>query len=154
MRSTTQVLVALIVGLAAGIGIASSGNAILLGVTRVIEPIGTMWINGVRMTVVPLVVSLIITGVAGSGDPRRIGRIGLRALPVFLGLLLGGGLFTLLVSPWSLNQMVINPDVAASLRAGAAETTRATSEAAHQMPTLVQRIVETVPVNPFKDEAE
>ena len=154
MRSTTQVLIALIVGLAAGIGVAGSGNPTLLAIARGIEPIGTMWINGVRMTVIPLVVALILTSVAASGDPRRIGRIGMRALPIFLGLLLAGGLFTLLVSPLSLNHLVIAPEVAESLRAGAAETTRATSEAAKQMPSLVQRIVDIVPVNPFKAAAD
>ena len=84
MRSTTQVLLALIVGLALGIGVAGSGNTTLLGIARAIEPVGTMWINAVRMTVIPLVVALILTSVAASGDPRRIGRIGMRALPIFL----------------------------------------------------------------------
>lgn len=154
MHSATRVLVALLAGLAVGTAAAGIDHPLLRRVTEGIEPVGTIWINAVRMTVIPLVVALVITGIAASGDPRRVGRIGLRAIPVFLGLLLAGGLFTLLVAPFSIDRMVIAPEVAASLRASAAETTRAAGEAATRMPSLTQRIVDMVPVNPVKAAAD
>jgi Na+/H+-dicarboxylate symporter len=61
-----------------------------------------------------------------------------------------GGLFTVLVAPLSLNFMTIAPDVAADLRASAA----ATGGSAQQMPTLIQRILEIVPVNPIRAAAD
>src|SRR6186713_3088182 len=52
-------------------------------------PIGTIWINAIRMTVIPLVVSLLVTGVAGAADLRSVGRLGGRSLLTFLALLVG-----------------------------------------------------------------
>jgi Na+/H+-dicarboxylate symporter len=46
-------------------------------------------VNAIRMTVIPLVVSLLITGVASASDLSAIGRIGGRTLAVFVALLAG-----------------------------------------------------------------
>lgn len=72
-----------------GILVAASGNASWLRATDAIAPIGTIWINAIRMTVIPLVMSLLITGVAGAADLRAIGRMGGRSLVTFLALLVG-----------------------------------------------------------------
>jgi Na+/H+-dicarboxylate symporter len=53
------------------------------------QPIGTLWVNAIRMTVIPLVVSLLITGVASASDISTIGRIGGRTLAVFMAMLTG-----------------------------------------------------------------
>ena len=148
MRSAARVLVALLVGLAAGIGVASSHTPLLARAAAAIEPIGTLWINAVRMTVVPLVVALVITGVASTADPRRIGRLGGYAIPVFVFLLLATGAFAALVTPFSLDRLAIAPQVAASLRLSASSVS--TAESVRQMPTLLQRVLETIPINPLK----
>ena len=87
MKESTRVLAAL--GAAIGVGalVAASGNKTLLDATDAVAPIGTLWVNAIRMTVIPLVVSLLITGVASATDVGAIGRIGGRTLVVF-GLLL------------------------------------------------------------------
>lgn len=54
---TTRALVALVVGLPAGIAIEATRSAPLLRVVSGIEPLGTLWVNGVRMTIVPLIVA-------------------------------------------------------------------------------------------------
>ena len=56
-----------------------------------IEPLGTLWINAIRMTVIPLVVSSLIVGVTSAPDMRTIGRIGGRALVLFLLVLFAAG---------------------------------------------------------------
>ena len=89
MKESTRVLLALGAGLLGGILIAASGNASLLRAADAIVPIGTVWINAIRMTVIPLVVSLLITGVAGASDLRAIGKIGGRSLLTFVLLLAG-----------------------------------------------------------------
>ena len=56
-------------------------GGILLGVvagtrfTEAADVIGTLWLNGLRMTVVPLVVALLITGIALTADAARAGRL-------------------------------------------------------------------------------
>jgi Na+/H+-dicarboxylate symporter len=92
MTENTRVLVSLGAGLLGGVLIAASGNDALLRAADAIVPIGTLWINAIRMTVIPLVVSLLITGVAGAADLRAIGRLGGRSLLTFIVLLVGTAL--------------------------------------------------------------
>ena len=87
MKESTRVLLALALGIALGVAIAASRNASLVGAADFIAPIGTLWVNAIRMTVIPLVVSLLITGVASVSDIRAVGRLGGRTLIVFLSLL-------------------------------------------------------------------
>jgi proton glutamate symport protein len=87
MKESTRVLVALGVAITGGALIGASGNESLSHAADLLAPIGTMWVNAIRMTVIPLVVSLLITGVASASDVRAIGRLGGRTLVVF-GLLL------------------------------------------------------------------
>jgi Na+/H+-dicarboxylate symporter len=152
LNPTAWVLLALIAGLVLGVVAAATGSGSLLAIATGVEPVGTLWTNAVRMTVIPLVVALIVTGVAATADPRRLGRLGARALPLFLGLLLASGVFALLVTPLSLDRLHIPPEVAADLRASAAAS--AAADDARRMPSLVQRIVEVVPVNPIKAAAD
>ena len=49
-----------------GILISASGSVPLANVADAIAPVGTLWVNAIRMTVIPLVVSLLITGVASA----------------------------------------------------------------------------------------
>src|SRR5262249_34059300 len=89
MKESTRVLIALGSAIAVGSAIAASGSAPLLRAADAIAPIGTLWVNAIRMTVIPLVVSLIITGVASATDLRAVGRMGGRTLLVFFLLLVG-----------------------------------------------------------------
>jgi Na+/H+-dicarboxylate symporter len=87
MRESTQVLLGLGVGVAGGIAIAASHNPSLLSAADAIAPVGTVWVNAIRMTVIPLVVSLVITGVASASDVKAVGRLGGRTLAVFIAML-------------------------------------------------------------------
>jgi Na+/H+-dicarboxylate symporter len=89
MKESTRVLVGLGVGLGLGLAVAASGNETLVKAVDAIAPAGTLWVNAIRMTVIPLVVSLLITGVASASDLSAIGRIGGRTLAVFLAMLAG-----------------------------------------------------------------
>ena len=152
MRSpTTRVLLALLAGLLAGAVVAGLSPPVSARLVAVLEPIGTLWINAVRMTVIPLVVALIFTGVAGGDDPSRLGKMGTRAVPIFVGLLLVSGFFALLAAPFSLDWLNIPADVAERVRASAGGVA---AEGARQMPSLAQRITDTIPVNPVKAAAD
>ncbi len=115
----------------------------MLAIAAAIEPLGTLWTNAIRMTVIPLVIALVITGVASAADLRHVGRLGMRALPTFVALLVAGGLFALVLAPIALDRLSIAEGVASSLQRGVSET-------APQMPGLVDRIVSIVPANPIR----
>src|SRR5437868_13596038 len=87
MKESTRVLVALAAAIGSGALIAASGSKALIDAADALAPVGTLWVNAIRMTVIPLVVSLLITGVVSAADLGAIGRIGGRTLVVF-GLLL------------------------------------------------------------------
>jgi len=93
------VLVALLAGLALGSVIALSGDARLQVAANALQPVGTLWVNAIRMTVIPLVASLLVTGVAGVADLRAVGRLGGRALLVFGGLLVACAIVPALLMP-------------------------------------------------------
>jgi Na+/H+-dicarboxylate symporter len=110
MKESTRVLVALAAAIGAGALVAASGSKPLIDAADALAPVGTLWVNAIRMTVIPLVVSLLITGVASAADLGIIGRIGGRTLVVFVLLLaaiaaivipLASALFALLPLPTS-----------------------------------------------------
>ena len=150
MKLTTRVLLALVAGLAVGSAVAASRNAALLAAVGWLEPVGTLWVNAIRMTIVPLVVSLLIVGVASGDSLRTIGRLGGSALLLFLGILVAAGLFSAAVSRALLAPLEIDPATAAALRASAASTAGDVVESVRRLPTIVQRITELVPANPIR----
>lgn len=111
--------------------------------------VGTLWINAIRMTVIPLVAALTIASVATIGDAKDVGRIGGAAVLVFVVLLVAGGVFSMLVAPLSLDHLSITPETAARLRERFASGSGSAAVPV-AVPTLVQRIVDIVPVNPVK----
>ncbi|MCC6770670.1 MAG: dicarboxylate/amino acid:cation symporter [Gemmatimonadaceae bacterium] len=154
MTLTTKVLIALALGMALGIGIAATRNPSLAGLLAVIEPLGTLWINAIRMTVVPLVVGSIIVGVTSAPDARTIGRIGSRALVLFLVLLVAGALFAAAVAPPLMALIPLDPDAVASLRASGASATSAAAASVDRIPTFAEWLTDLVPVNPVKAAAD
>ena len=89
MKESTRVLVALGAGLAGGAIIAATGNETLVRAADALAPIGTLWVNAIRMTIIPLVIALLIGGIAGGTDLRSVGRLGRRTIAVFVALLIG-----------------------------------------------------------------
>jgi Na+/H+-dicarboxylate symporter len=89
----------LIAGLVVGLLAAATGNSVLHAIANGSAPFGQIFINGVRMIVIPLVVTIIFASIARLGDIRALGRMGGRTLS-FYGLslipaiLIGMGIMT------------------------------------------------------------
>src|SRR5579864_2693259 len=99
MKESTRVLIALGGAVAVGTAISLSGNAQLVSAADFLSPIGTIWVNAIRMTVIPLVVSLLITGIASASDVKTIGRLGRRTIIVFGLMLIGAAIVVIPVVP-------------------------------------------------------
>src|ERR1700751_4086532 len=97
MSLTKRVSLALILGLAAGLVVLAHPSPVLLKIVSLIEPIGMLWVNAIRMTVVPLVVALLIPGVASCASARAVSDIGWRTLVAFLGLLIFAAIAALII---------------------------------------------------------
>jgi dicarboxylate/amino acid:cation (Na+ or H+) symporter, DAACS family len=154
-----RILIGLALGAAAGGGarLALGNDAPILVwlVTQVAEPIGQLFLRLLLMTVVPLVFTSLVAGVAGIGDVRRLGRVGIKCLA-----------YTLVVSVIS---VAIGLGLANSIRPGAridpatreslmarfsSEATRQTQATASSTTAPLMTLVQTVvPANPLESAA-
>src|ERR1044071_6744015 len=75
--------IGLVLGLAFGLVASVTGSGTLIPIATGIEPVGTAFVNLIRMVVVPLVATTVFTGVVRLGDPRRLGRVGAVTLAFF-----------------------------------------------------------------------
>jgi DAACS family dicarboxylate/amino acid:cation (Na+ or H+) symporter len=87
MALHTKILIGLVLGAIGG----TVSNLVFQGapelmwvVDKVLNPIGQVFLRMLFMVVIPLVFTSVTLGVASLGDPRRIGRIGLKTLGFFL----------------------------------------------------------------------
>src|ERR671919_2915727 len=104
MSLTVRVLIGLVAGLALGFVVNAMPS--LSGIVAWIEPAGSIFINAIRMTVVPLVVASLVVGVAGAPDARAIGRVGWRALVLFIVIVLVGAGFGAVIAQPILTRMI------------------------------------------------
>lgn len=79
-----QILIAIVLG--AGAGWLSGDTASLAGVTyySVYDFVGTIFLNALKMLIVPLIASSIIVGVAGIGSSGNLGRLGGKTVGFYL----------------------------------------------------------------------
>lgn len=144
-------LAALVVGLAAGIGVASTQSSALTTAAAALEPLGALWVNAIRMILVPLVMALLVTSVTGFADTRALGRLGARTITIFLALLAGAAIFAALAGPPLFARMDISAEASAALRAQMSVPAEA---APPELPTLRGFIVGLVPTNPIRAAAD
>ena len=90
MSLTTKVLVALIAGAIcglalnyAGLGTAGSWGFVYL-VDGLFKVVGSLFVNALKMLVVPLVIFSLIPGIVGIGDLSLLGRVGIKAFLLYL----------------------------------------------------------------------
>ena len=126
---TVLALIALVIGLAIGILASASRSPALLRAAAIVEPLGTLWVNAIRMTLVPLVFSLLITSVASFADVRALSRLGARTVTLFLVLLAGVAVFAAIISPPIFDRMPVDPATASALRATAVAEPEASEQA-------------------------
>jgi len=145
MKESTRVLAALGAAVAGGVAVAAGGNAAWLRAADAIAPIGALWVNAIRMTVIPLVVSVMVTGVASAVGVKAIGRLGGRTLLMFIAL---PASLAVVILPLTKALFGLLPRSASPppLPAGAAEAARLLATDPRQ--TLSAWLVALVPTNP------
>src|SRR4030095_4319578 len=122
MNESARVLLALAAAIVIGVSIAAFGGAGVIGAADAIAPIGALWVNAIRMTVIPLVFSLLITSVASVTDIKSIGRLGRGALRVFVLRIAGTPAVVMPVAPALF--ALLPPRGAQQLPAGAVEAAK------------------------------
>ncbi len=150
----TKMLIGFVVGIVGGLAAnfwAADAGWLDALVTWVANPLGQVFLRLLFMLVVPLVFSALVLGVVEIGDPRSLGRIGVKtllfvatvtAIAVMIGLLTVNAL-----QPGN----GLPPDVGQSLLAGAAD--RAGEIAARREFSGIDLLLNIVPRNPIASAA-
>ena len=150
-RATWLVLGALLVGLLLG-ALSNQAGAVRETLVTVASTVGGLWLDGLKMTVIPLVISLLVTGVVSGADQARAGRIAARSVICFVIVLTLSALFGTLAMPALLEAFPLPASSAEALRAGLASVDSAA--AAASVPTVQDWLRSLIPTNPIAAAAE
>src|SRR2546427_10726784 len=114
----------LVAGLGLGLAAVLTQSSLLLAVTQGLRPLGTLFQNLLSMVVIPLVATALFAGIAGLGDLRRVGRLGVRTLGFFWGTTLAAILIRFVVGAFVLPLAPITPHPQAAPPPGGAAAPR------------------------------
>lgn len=161
MALHTKILIGLAVGVVGGLvanEVYGSNNAnVVWLVENFTRPVGQLFLNLLLMIVVPLVFSSLVVGVAGIGDIRKLGRIGLKSFAYCLiisaiSVVIGLGLANT-IRPGER----ISPEVAAQLKekfsTDASKTVESATKAKDTDTALMAVVKTIVPKNVFNSIA-
>jgi Na+/H+-dicarboxylate symporter len=145
MSAPVRILLALVVGLL--LGLAVSGWTYSETAVAIAQPIGGLWLTGLQMTIVPLVVSLLITGIAATAEAARGSRLAGRALVFFLAALWTSAIFSAFFTPFLLSLWPAPGEAAAALGGASAAQ-------AGEVPGFADFLKSILPTNPVAAAAE
>ena len=146
--ATTRVLSALFLGAVVGLSLARWHPDAAATAASIAQPIGRLWLSALQMTVVPLVLALVILGVATAADAATSGRVARRAMVVFVAMLSLFAAFAAIVAPAVLSLVPPSPQLAATL-AGSASALEVGAA-----PTLAEWIGGVIPSNAIMAAAQ
>lgn len=145
--ATARVLLGLVGGAVLGLSLAHYSPDAAIHAAAIARPIGKLWLSGLQMTVVPLVLSLVILGVASASDAAASGRVARRAMLIFIVLLSGFSLYAAIAAPMLLSLFPASDALISTLDAG-------TGLAAAAPPSLGDWVANIIPSNAIMAAAE
>ncbi len=152
-----RILLGLVLGALAGVGanlLVGSAPALVWTVEKLTRPAGNMWLRALIMIVVPLVFASLTLGVAGLGDIRKLGRIGLKTLVLFfVGTAVATTLGLVLVNTVRPGAG-LSPETRQEMLASFSDQARQMSQAAGGMQFGVDLFVNIIPRNPVAAAAQ
>lgn len=128
MELWKKILIGMVLGVVVGSFMGPSAE--------LVKPIGTLFVNAIKMLIVPLVFCSLIVGITSMKDTKKMGRIGFKAVVLYLGttavaISIGIALSALLSPGEGLNMVASNPDAAGK-----------------EAPPLTQTLLNIIPKNP------
>jgi Na+/H+-dicarboxylate symporter len=151
MTLALRVLIALVAGFLIGLALPDEPSRISSTTIAILSPVGTIFVNLIRMTVIPLVVSMLVSSVGRMTSSARLGRTGVRALLISLALLAAAAVTSVLVAGPVFARIQIDRTAALALRGSAAAPVTTAPSAAS---TAAQWLIDLVPQNVVKAAAD
>lgn len=134
----------LVGGLLLGLAAALTQAPLLVAIAEGIAPLGTFFVDLLKMVVIPLVASVIFLGVASLGDLRQLGRIGAGSM----------GFFAVTSAVGVLMGMAVMSAFLPLAGDTAAQDLGRQAVAAPTLPDPIDFLVGLVPSNPFRVAAD
>lgn len=135
MNLSTKILIGLALGIIAGLELGAEGTAFA---KAWIGPLGSIFMNMIKMVIVPLVFSSLVIGVTSLGDIKKVGRIGVKTLGYYMGTTAFAIIIGLSVGT------IMQPGAGLSIPVDIAKVT------AKEAPPIMQVIVDIFPTNPLQ----
>lgn len=139
-----RILIALVAGLLLGVAAARAGAAGLPVLLTLGETVGGLWLDSLRMTIVPLLVALLVTGIAANAEAARAGGIAARAVIAFAVLLVCSATLAALMIPALLSLFPLSAEAASALRTALGQVAPAPTDT----PGIASFLRSVVPTNP------
>jgi proton glutamate symport protein len=117
-------IAALVIGFGGGAWAHAAQIPSLLDLAQTLGPIGTVWSNGLRLIVLPLVVAQLLYCLVAERESANVGRISGLAVLVFGAMLVVGGGATVLSLPWILAQINFSPEALDAFRSAVVDGPR------------------------------
>ncbi|HYE82618.1 MAG TPA: dicarboxylate/amino acid:cation symporter [Clostridia bacterium] len=138
MQLSTKILIGLAAGILAGILLQGAPDV----ANTWIKPFGTLFLNLIKMIIVPLVLASLVVGTCGLGDVRKLGRIGGKTLAYYL-----------LTTAFAVILGLILANIF-NVGAGYALPSDVKPAEASQIPKFVDTLLNIIPTNPIKALAD
>lgn len=132
MSLVTKIMIGLILGVIVGLLFVSNPKI----ANTYIKPFGTLFLNLIKMTIVPLVFASLVVGAASIGDIKKLGRIGGKTMLYFFVTTA----FAIVIGLVAAN--IFKPGVNVSLAAAAAQEVT-------EAPSIIQTFLDIIPTNPI-----
>jgi Na+/H+-dicarboxylate symporter len=146
---TLRILAGLGLGLALGAALAAAQPPWRQQAIDLAGGLGDVWLDALRMTIVPLVFALMVIGVGEAAGAARAGGLAARTLAAFAGLLLVSGAVGAVATPALLAVWPPPAEAVAALRASAAS-----AGAVPAAPPFTAWLGSFIPANPVKAAAD
>ncbi|MBV7316983.1 dicarboxylate/amino acid:cation symporter [Shewanella sp. NIFS-20-20] len=125
----SQILIGMILGILTGVVLGEDAT--------VLKPIGTLFVNTIKMLIVPLVFCSLIVGVTSMQDTARMGRIGFKSFGFYLGTT------SIAISIGLMVGAILEPGAGLGLEAGSQ------SDVIKAAPSVMETLINIVPTNPI-----
>ncbi len=139
MQLWQKVIIGLILGVIAGV--------LLKEKTVYIKPIGTIFINMIKMVVVPLIFFSIISGITSMEDKSKLGKVGAKSTAAYLAT----AMFAVVIG--LVTASIFKPGVGVNIDLSSSSASQAVAKESTQ-PDMLQMLVDIVPTNAIGAMAE
>ncbi|WP_296284563.1 glutamate/aspartate:proton symporter GltP [uncultured Acinetobacter sp.] len=142
-----QIVIALFLGILVGTFLHNSPEIRDDIVANFLQPLGKIFINLIKMIVVPLVLSMLILGIANAGDSKSVGKLGFKTI-VYFEVITTVAIIVGLVAA-NVFQPGAGIDMSKLTTSDISQYQQTTQEVSHQAHGLVNTVLSLIPSNIF-----